>query len=115
MLAPEPPLAGSRLQTMPFDPPVWPGEPARPVAGARTLEAPEIALRLRQVEIAQQHRDLDDMIARLAESALSDELLIARLKKRKLRIKDELARIEALLAPAADGSMAFADSAAVRP
>ena len=84
---------------MPFDPPLWAGEPARPVAGARTLEAAEIALRIRQVEITQQHRDLDDMIARLNKSLAPDELLIARLKKRKLRIKDELARIDALLSP----------------
>jgi hypothetical protein len=99
MRSSEQPVSGTRLQTMPFDAALIAGESARPVAGARTLEAAEIALRIRQVELNQQHRDLDDTIARLCEGAAADELLVARLKKRKLRIRDELARIERLLLP----------------
>jgi hypothetical protein len=113
MRSQEQPVSGTRLQAMPFDPPLWAGEPARPLAGARTLEAAEIALRIRQVEITQQHRDLDDTIARLDESVAPDELLIARLKKRKLRIKDELARIEALLSP--DHQLDFIAHLGVQP
>ena len=60
-------------------------------------EAGENPLRLRQVDAAQRHRDLDDAISMLSQACLTDELLIARLKKRKLQIKDEIARIARLL------------------
>ena len=46
-----------------------------------------------------EHRDLDDAIAALAASALPDQLQIARLKKRKLRLRDEIALIEDQLIP----------------
>ncbi len=51
--------------------------------------------------LAQEHRDLDETIAFLAVSGLPDALLIARLKKRKLRIRDEIARLAAALPVAA--------------
>ena len=53
--------------------------------------------RIRHVELVQRHRDLDDTVAKLSEVALCDELLIARLKKRKLQIKDSIARLETIL------------------
>ncbi len=50
-----------------------------------------------------EHRDLDAAIAALTEaaknSALADQLQIARLKKRKLRLKDQIAIIEDTLLP----------------
>ena len=46
-----------------------------------------------------EHRDLDDVIARLAEQAPVDQLQIQRLKKRKLLLKDMIARIESELLP----------------
>jgi hypothetical protein len=52
----------------------------------------------RRVFLAQEHRDLDDMIALLANDNASDEALLARLKKRKLHIKDEMARLETVAA-----------------
>ena len=55
------------------------------------------ALRVRHVELLQSHHDMDDAVARLSESGMCDELLLARLKKRKLQIKDELARVAAML------------------
>jgi hypothetical protein len=58
------------------------------------FEADAETLRIRRVEKLQQHRDLDETIAMLWEADSCDELLIARLKKRKLGIKDEIARIE---------------------
>jgi hypothetical protein len=57
----------------------------------------EDAQRIRHVELVQRHRDLDDTVAKLSEVAACDELLLARLKKRKLQIKDSIARLEALL------------------
>jgi len=46
------------------------------------------------VQLTQLHHDLDYMISALSLEASHDELLVARLKKRKLRLKDEIARIE---------------------
>ncbi len=56
-------------------------------------------LRHRLEELRTQHRDLDDVIARIAESVPFDQLQMQRLKKRKLQLKDEIARIESRLLP----------------
>ena len=50
-------------------------------------------------ELKSSHRDLDDVIARITEEAPFDQLQIKRLKKRKLRIKDQMTKIESLLLP----------------
>ena len=50
-------------------------------------------------ELKSAHRDLDDVIARIAEDAPFDQLQIQRLKKRKLQIKDQMAKVESLLLP----------------
>ena len=41
-----------------------------------------------------EHRDLDDVIARLTEKAPFDQLQLQRLKKRKLGLKDLILRLE---------------------
>ena len=46
-----------------------------------------------------EHRDLDDVIARLTEKAPFDQLQLQRLKKRKLGLKDAIARLEDDLNP----------------
>lgn len=46
-----------------------------------------------------QHRDLDDIIGRLARSADMDELQLRRLKRRKLLLKDEITLLERQLVP----------------
>ena len=51
------------------------------------------------VELRLEHRDLDDAIARLALSIEADELTVKRLKKRKLQLKDCIARMESALIP----------------
>jgi hypothetical protein len=56
-------------------------------------------LRRKLAELQSEHRDLDDVIARLVERLPVDMLQIQRLKKRKLAIKDEVARIENMLLP----------------
>ena len=50
-------------------------------------------------ELISSHRDLDDVIARITEEAPFDQLQIQRLKKRKLQLKDQMAKIESLLLP----------------
>jgi len=49
-------------------------------------------------ELRSEHRDLDTVIARL-EAQLSDQLQVQRLKKRKLKLKDEIAWVESRLVP----------------
>ena len=46
-----------------------------------------------------EHRDLDDAISALAQAPTPDQLQMARLKKRKLRLRDELAELEDRLIP----------------
>jgi len=53
----------------------------------------------RLVELRVEHRDLDDVIARLAKDPLVDELELKRLKKRKLMLKDEITRISDEITP----------------
>ena len=49
-------------------------------------------------EMRSEHRDLDTVIARL-ESEMADQLQLQRLKKRKLKLKDEIAWLESRLLP----------------
>ena len=53
-------------------------------------------------ELRTEHRDLDAATLRLASDPTADELSIKRLKKRKLQIKDSIARLESLLIPDLD-------------
>ena len=53
--------------------------------------------RLRQLRI--EHRDLDDVISRLTMDFNIDELQMKRLKRRKLMLKDQIARLESQLIP----------------
>jgi len=46
-----------------------------------------------------EHRDMDAAIAALSEAGSGDQLQLARLKKRKLQIKDRIALIEDTLLP----------------
>lgn len=46
-----------------------------------------------------EHRDLDAAIEALRAAGSSDQLQIARLKKRKLRLRDQIASIEDRLIP----------------
>ena len=62
------------------------------------------ALASRYVDLTQQHHDLDYMICALSEQAACDELLVARLKKRKLQLKDEIARVASHLHATGDAT-----------
>jgi hypothetical protein len=49
--------------------------------------------------LQEEHRDLDAVIARIGPAAPTDELLLRRLKKRKLLLKDRIFQLEAMLEP----------------
>ena len=57
------------------------------------------ALRRKLEELRVEHRDLDDVISRLSESAPMSQIQLQRLKKRKLMLKDQIARLESKLLP----------------
>jgi hypothetical protein len=55
---------------------------------------------MRRLELVRlEHRDLDAAISALVESGGRDQLQIARLKKRKLMLRDEIALLEDALIP----------------
>ncbi len=56
-------------------------------------------LQAKLVELTQEHRDLNDAIAALVEKSVYDQLQVQRLKKRKLHLKDTIAKLEDLLYP----------------
>jgi hypothetical protein len=59
----------------------------------------EQELEKRLALLKSEHRDLDAAIAALTEAGSTDQLQIARLKKRKLRLKDQISLIEDTLLP----------------
>lgn len=56
-------------------------------------------LRRKLEELRLEHRDLDDVIARLSEQVPVSAVQIQRLKKRKLLLKDQIALLESRLLP----------------
>jgi hypothetical protein len=59
----------------------------------------EEELRKRLEVLRIEHRDLDAAIDALTAAGSTDQLQIARLKKRKLRLKDQIASLEDYLIP----------------
>ena len=53
-------------------------------------------------ELRQEHRDLDLAINRMALDPRQDQLHLRRLKKRKLKLKDWITRLESKLIPDMD-------------
>jgi hypothetical protein len=60
-------------------------------------EKAQIQQRLQALEI--EHHDLDDVIDRLAIDPSQDRLQLQRLKKRKLLLKDQIAKLRTRLIP----------------
>ena len=53
-------------------------------------------------ELRIEHRDLDEAITHMLQSPYVDQLRLRRLKKRKLRLKDSIARLESMVIPDID-------------
>lgn len=67
--------------------------------GGSIGDATRVALQQRIVELKLEHRDLDTAIERFEHDPNRDELLVRRLKRRKLLLKDQIARLERQLDP----------------
>jgi hypothetical protein len=79
-----------------------PGRDSPPVAlcaNDSTMLTDRDSLLRKLHELRSEHRDLDTVIARLAEQGAVDQLHLQRLKKRKLMLKDEIAWLESRLIP----------------
>ncbi len=59
------------------------------------LRSPQRAL----IELRMAHADLDNLIDRAGEQVPADDLALRRLKKRRLLLRDQIARLEAELDP----------------
>jgi hypothetical protein len=55
--------------------------------------------RARLKELRVEHRDLDFAITELSRNATADQLRVRRLKKQKLRLRDQITRLESQLIP----------------
>lgn len=60
-------------------------------------DSSDIAQRLAELRI--EHRDLDLAIGRMQAASQVDDLALRRLKKRKLMLKDWIAKLESMLIP----------------
>ena len=67
------------------------------------MEDPKTQMIKAQIaELQLEHRDLDDVIDRLSKELYVDQLQLRRLKKRKLYLKDMIARLKSQLIPDLD-------------
>ena len=61
--------------------------------------ADRVDLMQRLVALQIEHRDLDDVIRRVSNDPGHDQLQITRMKRRKLMLKDQIARLERQIDP----------------
>jgi hypothetical protein len=57
------------------------------------------SLSRRLIELRMEHADLDAMIDRVSEESPQDELMMRRLKKRRLALRDDIGRLEREMSP----------------
>lgn len=62
-------------------------------------QADQETIKRKLEELRLEHRDLDDVIARVNEEAPFDQIRMQRLKKRKLALKDQILKLEDALLP----------------
>ncbi len=61
------------------------------------IEITDVRFQLNELQV--EHRDLDQVILHLIEAPPPDQLLVRRLKKRKLVLKDRILQLELMLVP----------------
>ena len=65
--------------------------------GRERVDEQHILARLNLLRI--EHRDLDSAVAALSDGGVPDQMRLARLKKRKLKLRDEISQLEDYLIP----------------
>jgi hypothetical protein len=65
----------------------------------RLITLPNVEIRARLVDLRQQHQDLDAAVAALESQPLPNQLQIARFKKQKLILRDQITKLENQLTP----------------
>lgn len=60
------------------------------------------SIQRRIIELQSEHRDLDEVVNALAVNANADQLLVKRMKKRKLQLKDQITRLKSRMIPDLD-------------
>jgi hypothetical protein len=63
------------------------------------LTEEDLALRARLKILQQEHADLDASIEALGHMPIPDQLMIARLKRKKLTVRDEITKVEDRILP----------------
>lgn len=63
------------------------------------VEKEKDALAAMLAELQTEHRDLDDVIARMTDDGPFNQLQVQRLKKRKLLLKDKIGQLEDMILP----------------
>ncbi|HYE44558.1 MAG TPA: DUF465 domain-containing protein [Caulobacter sp.] len=63
------------------------------------IHLPNVEIRAKLVELRQRHQDLGDAVDALALMPTPDQLQIARLKKQKLVLRDQIVKLENMLTP----------------
>ena len=63
------------------------------------LDPDDAALRARLADLRVEHQDLDAAVSALETKPRPDQIQIARLKKKKLLLRDEIVRLEDQLTP----------------
>ena len=62
----------------------------------------EKSIQRRILELQTEHRDLDKVVKKLSESPDVEQLMLRRLKKRKLQLKDQITSLKSKLIPDLD-------------
>jgi hypothetical protein len=70
-----------------------------PTVGADSLDSNLHSPERRLIELRMEHADLDALIDRAGQETPVDELMMRRLKKRRLALRDQIARLELALDP----------------
>lgn len=63
------------------------------------LDSETVKLRSEAAILRQEHKDLDDSVAALATMPVPDQILIARLKRKKLFLRDQITTLEDRIRP----------------
>jgi Uncharacterized small protein len=74
----------------------------RATGGVLTLEKETRSVQRQIYELQVEHRDLDQVVAEMSALPNTDQLLLQRLKRRKLRLKDQIDRLKSQLIPDLD-------------